>query len=91
VFDPLSFAETDTDLTGDLQASIQDAPCETVWAFALAFLLAQVGLFAVSLGPMLAWFRGQRLLGGALFAGGCLALAGTVAVYLWHQRAVTQS
>ena len=49
-------------------------------------LLAQVGLFAASLGVMLMTFRDQWTLGGGLFVGGVLALAVTAGIYVWHER-----
>jgi hypothetical protein len=81
VFDPLSLLDEEFDRSGEFQASVEELPREVFWAFLGAVLLAQVGLFAASLGLMLVGFRGQLAVGGALFVGGILALGGTVVVY----------
>ena len=81
MLDPLSLLDEEFDRSGAFQASIEELPREVFWAFLGAVLLGQVGLFAASLGLMLAGFRGQLLVGGALFAGGVLALGGTLVIY----------
>ena len=54
---------------------------ETVQAFWSAVVLANAGLFAVSIGPMLAYFEGRTALGGALFVVGAVALGRTYYIY----------
>lgn len=61
-----------------------DADEETVQAFWSAVLLANVGVFAVSIGPMLAYFQGQVALGAALFVVGAIALGRTYYIYRWQ-------
>lgn len=58
-----------------------EADEETVRVFWTAVVLANLGLFAVSLGPMLVYFRGQVTLGGALVAVGLVALGRTYYTY----------
>jgi hypothetical protein len=53
----------------------------TVRAFWSAVILANAGLFAVSIGPMLAYFQGQTTLGAALFVVGAVALGRTYYIY----------
>lgn len=81
MLDPLSLLDEEFDRSGEFQASITELPRETFWAFLGAVLLGQVGLFAASLGLMLAGFRGQLVIGGALFVGGVLALGSTLVIY----------
>lgn len=52
-----------------------DVPPDVAAAFWGAVVLVNVGLFAVALGPMLIFFRGQWEWGGGLFTVGALALA----------------
>lgn len=85
VFDPFSLLDEGSESTGDLQESIQTIPRRTLWAFILAVLFAQAGLFAVSLGLMLIGFRNQWTVGSALVSVGALALVITVVIYRWHQ------
>lgn len=80
---------TSREFQESIQKSIQETPRGTFWAFLLAVLFAQAGLFAVSLGMMLIGFRDQWMVGGALFSGGVLALVITVIIYRWH-RALTE-
>lgn len=54
---------------------------ETVQAFWGAVILANAGLFAVSIGPMLAYFEGRTTLGAALFVVGIVALGRTYYIY----------
>lgn len=54
---------------------------ETIQAFWGAVILANVGLFAVSIGPMLAYFEGETTLGAALFVVGAVALGRTYYIY----------
>jgi hypothetical protein len=85
--DPFSVvAEDDDDAGEQLADGVGSLSATTFRAFVAAFLLAQGGLFAASLGLLLAWFRGQVLLGGALFVGGTAALVVTVGIVRWHGR-----
>lgn len=54
---------------------------ETVQAFWGAVLLANVGLFAVSVGPMFAYFQGRTALGAAMVGVGVVALGRTYYIY----------
>ena len=83
VLDPLSLLDEEFDRSGEFQSSVTELPGEVFWAFLGAVLLAQVGLFAASLGLMLVGFRGQLLIGGSLLAGGTLALGSALALYRW--------
>lgn len=79
-FDPNSLGpDTPESLSPGRDAEEVDE--ETFQAFWSAVLLANVGLFAASVGPMLAVFQGRYLLGGALFLVGAVALARTYRVY----------
>jgi small-conductance mechanosensitive channel len=70
------------DATGrDLREGLRNADPETLRAFVVLAVVVQAGLFAASLGVMLVWFRGQRLLGTALALGGLLALGASFALY----------
>ena len=85
LFDP--FEEDDDEAADrDLQRSIGKISPATLREFVLLAVLVQVGLFAASLGLMLAAFRGQTLFGGALVGIGALALAFAAAVYLRRRR-----
>ncbi|MFB6121321.1 MAG: hypothetical protein ABEJ68_09420 [Halobacteriaceae archaeon] len=75
----------DEDETPAFEGSLTDVPKTTLRAFLAIVVLSQVGLFAVSLGVMLAGFRGQVNLGGALVAAGAVAL--TVAVVAYRRYA----
>jgi hypothetical protein len=83
VIDPFSLLDEEFDPSEEFQGAVTELPREVFWAFLGAVLLAQVGLFAASLGLMLAGFRGQLVVGGTLFVGGVLALGGTFAIYYW--------
>ena len=91
LLDPLSMLEEeeDPDFSAEFQETIERADSGTLWAFIAAVLLAQAGLFAVSLGAMLIWFRNQWTLGGGLVGGGGVALALTVGIYWWHRTRST--
>lgn len=85
--DPFSVvAEEDDDAGERLADGVGSLSSGTFRAFVAALLLAQGGLFAVSLGLLLAWFRGQVLLGGVLFVGGTAALVATAGIVHWHGR-----
>jgi uncharacterized membrane protein YhaH (DUF805 family) len=85
VLDPFSVLDEENESVGDFQESIRRIPRRTFWAFILAVLLTQAGLFAVSLGLMLIGFRNQWTVGGALVSVGTLALLVTVLIYRWHR------
>ncbi|MFB6119053.1 hypothetical protein [Halosegnis sp.] len=72
-FDPDSLGPDPPDPTAE-DVSVDE---ETARAFWSAVVLANVGLFAGALGPMLAYFRGQLLVGTAVFLVGAVALART--------------
>ena len=71
----------DDEADRNLREGLADISPETLRRFVLVAVLVQVGLFAASLGVMLAWFRGQRAVGGALVVGGAVALVVSLAVY----------
>jgi len=71
----------DADAVDSVEGSLTAIPVATLRAFLAVAALSQVGLFAVSLGAMLAGFRGQWALGGAVAAVGAVALAGAAATY----------
>ncbi|WP_435180639.1 DUF7322 domain-containing protein [Halorussus sp. AFM4] len=77
--DPLSPDDEEADR--DLRRGLRDAAPETLRAFVVLAVTVQVGLFAAALGVMLAAFRGQRALGGALAAGGLAVLGLSVVLY----------
>lgn len=83
--DPGSILE-EGETDDDVGAIIGSAPKATLRAFVGAALLAQVGLFALSLGVLLAYFRGQSVLGGGLVVGGVVALVATLAVVRRQRR-----
>lgn len=89
MIDPLSLLDEEFDPSGEFQGAVTELPGEVFWGFLGAALLGQVGLFAASLGLMLVGFRGQLVIGGALFAGGVLALGGTFVIYRWVRRSET--
>lgn len=86
VLDPFSVVEEEEELPPEFETSVRTLSAATFWAFVASALLAQVGLFAASLGVMLMTFRDQWTLGGGLFVGGVLALAVTAGIYVWHER-----
>lgn len=61
--------------------SKNDVPADVARSFWGVVLLANVGLFAVCLGPMLAFFRGQWTLGGVLVVFGLLTFVHGYRVY----------
>ena len=86
LLDPFSLPEEeDPEFSPEFQETIERADSGILWAFIAAVLLAQAGLFAVSLGAMLIWFRNQWALGGGLVGGGAVAL-GLRGVIYWWQR-----
>jgi hypothetical protein len=86
MLDPFSLVAAEEERTGDLDVDVEALGGRTFTAFVAALLLAQVGLFAASLGLMLGYFRGQWALGGALVLGGTAALLVTVVIVRWHRR-----
>ena len=75
------------DESGDVQEVLTRTPPGTLRAFVLVSLLVQIGLFAGSLGLLLAVFRGQWTLGAALAGGGVTALVLAVFVYRRYRAA----
>jgi len=75
------FPEEDEAEARELGDAVESIAPETLRAFVTVAVLVHVGLFAASLGAMLAAFRGQTALGGAVAAGGLLALALAVRAY----------
>ncbi|PSP57127.1 hypothetical protein BRC82_00820 [Halobacteriales archaeon QS_1_67_19] len=71
----------DAEADRDLRRGLRGASPETLRAFVLLAVVVQAGLFAASLGAMLAAFRGRRLLGGGLVVAGLGALAVAGALY----------
>jgi hypothetical protein len=78
-FDPHSLGPESTDPTAT-NADIE-VDGETFRAFWSAVVLANLGLFAVALGLMLAYFRAQLLVGGALVVAGAGALGHTYRIH----------
>ncbi|WP_336002781.1 DUF7322 domain-containing protein [Halorientalis halophila] len=87
LIDPFSVMREDDDFDPeDVQVSMERADAATFWGFLVAALLAQAGLFALSLGLMFGGFRGEWGIGVPLVAGGLVALGLTVAIVVWHGR-----
>lgn len=84
-FDPNSLGpDTPESLSAGRDAEEVDE--QTFQAFWSAVLLANVGLFAASVGPMLAVFQGRYLLGGGMTVVGVVALARTYRIYQGFTR-----
>jgi len=74
--------------------SIPEAPAppdtEPATVVAVAFwksvLVVNYAIFAVSFGPMLAYFRGETVLGAAIFVSGLLAFVYAVLIYRQFRR-----
>ena len=77
-FDPDSLTP-DTPIAGNGEAidAESDIDDELLRGFYAAVVLANVGLFGLSLGAMVAYFRGQLLLGGVAMLVGASALLRT--------------
>ncbi|WP_255196836.1 DUF7322 domain-containing protein [Halorarius litoreus] len=73
-FDPHSLGPATGLSTGDEDYDVDD---ETFRSFYAAVVLANIGLFGVTVGPMLWFFRGETLIGGGLFVVGAVAIART--------------
>lgn len=56
------------------ELSTLDISNDVAVPFWAAVVYANAGLFLISLGPLLAYFRGQTLVGGAMVVAGLLAL-----------------
>lgn len=75
-FDPHSLGPSSS--SGSLGSGEDyDVDDETFRSFYGAVVLANVGLFGVTVGPMLWFFRGETLLGGGLFLVGVVAIVRT--------------
>lgn len=68
---------------GDEEYDVDD---ETFRSFYGAVVLANVGLFGVTVGPMLWFFRGEALIGGGLFLVGAVALVRTYRIQQQYQQ-----
>lgn len=84
VVDPFPLLNTEEESPGALLGSLEEIPRETLRAFLVAVVLAQAGLFGISLGLLLVGFRGQWTIGGSLVVCGLLALGFTAMVSRWH-------
>lgn len=89
VLDPRSILDEgeDAEVGEEVRVAIMEIPRETLWAFMTAVVSAHVGVFLVSLGGLLIWFRGQHAVGLTLVTGGVLALVLTGVVYHRHRTA----
>jgi hypothetical protein len=73
--------EEDAAAQRKLRDGLGEISPDVLRTFVVLALVVQAGLFAASLGLMLLWFRGQRLLGGGLAVAGVLALGASAAIY----------
>lgn len=73
----------DTDEEDGDVPDFSDVDSELVTTFAVSVILTNAALLALSLGLMLAYFRGRYQLGGALFVGGVLLL---LRVYQYYRQ-----
>lgn len=78
-FEPESLGPSPPTIT-DYSEKASDLDEETFRAFWSAVLAANYGVFAVTVGPMMAYFLGDTLRGGFLFVTGVVAL-----VYTYYQ------
>lgn len=77
------YAEPDE---GELMGNVGDVDEDTFSAFLASVVLTNAGVFAVSLGLMLWYFRGMQQIGGGLVIVGLLALLRTYQHYSeWKQ------
>lgn len=74
---------SEPDLSG-----VDSAVSKPFWA---SVILVNLAVFALSLGPMLIYFRGEWLVGLGLVGGGTLALGRTYHLYRQFERASTDS
>lgn len=77
-FDPTSLGPDPVSPSSGDPETATGAAADAFWS---AVVLANVGLFAVCIGPMLAYFQGRVALGGAVFAVGAVALVRTYLIY----------
>ncbi|WP_255150558.1 DUF7322 domain-containing protein [Halorarius halobius] len=89
-FDPSSLGPDPTTTFGS-EGEEYEVDDETSRAFWAAVVLANVGLFGVTVGPMLWYFEGATYVGGGLFAVGAVALARTYAIQRRYSRASRDS
>jgi hypothetical protein len=73
--------EEDAAAQRKLRDGLGEISPDVLRTFVVLALVVQAGLFAASLGLMLLWFRGQRLLGGGLAVAGVLALGASAVIY----------
>jgi len=76
----------DEEADRNLGRALREGRTETLRAFAVLAVLLQAAVLAVGVGGMLVWFRGQRLVGGALVVAGLLGFGVVIAVYRRFQR-----
>lgn len=86
--DPNPNPETDLNPAPEVDGMLGpiDAPSELLVGFWSLVVLFNVGLFGLAVGPMLLFFRGDWMFGGALTALGLLATAHGVHRYRTLQR-----
>jgi hypothetical protein len=72
----------------DLSDGVDSAISKPFWA---SVILVNLAVFALSLGPMLIYFRGEWFIGLGLVAGGTLALGRTYRLYQQFKRVSTES
>lgn len=72
----------------DLSDGVDSAVSKPFWA---SVILVNFAVFALSLGPMLIYFRGEWLIGLGLVAGGTFALGRTYHLYRQFKRASADS
>lgn len=85
MLDPTSML-ADDDAEAEVGRALHEVPQSTLRAFAGGVLLAQVGLFAVSLGVLVAAFRDQTVLGAAFVAVGVGSLLATLVIVRRQDR-----
>ncbi|QOS11013.1 hypothetical protein DEQ92_04500 [Haloferax sp. Atlit-6N] len=78
-----SDGESDGDDAPEFSPDVNPEVARLFWA---SVVLANVGLAGVTVGPMLAYFRGDTLLGAGLFLFGVVVLARVYSVYREFKR-----